>query len=78
MIDLSGVSHCAQEASWGSEGSTHELSEMDRILGAYCDVGRDDFGEGAPKPAMPETLCRLLRGTGGGGREGIGDAPFMA
>lgn len=33
---------------------------IDRIRGAYGEVGRVDFGEGDPKPDMPDTLYRLL------------------
>lgn len=48
---------------------------IDRIRGAYGEVGRVDFGEGDPKPDMPDTLYRLLEdvetvgrtfGSGGG------------
>lgn len=47
---------------------------MERIRGAYCEVGRDELG--APRPDMPETLCRLLTEEGTAGREGRTE-PFM-
>lgn len=56
---------------------THVLSAIDRILGAYGDVGRDIFCDGEPSPDMPDTLYLLLEDVDIVGRAGIGWAPSL-
>ena len=56
---------------------TQALSVIDRILGAYGDVGRDDFCDGDPSPDIPETLYLLLEDVDIVGRAGIGGAPLL-
>lgn len=53
---------------------TQELSEIDRIRGAYCEVGSFEFG--APKPDMPETLCLLVTEGAPLGRKGKPGVPL--
>lgn len=52
---------------------THDPSDIDTILGAYCEVGRTNLPF-IPRPVIPETLfltllfavCAGRTGTGGG------------
>jgi hypothetical protein len=57
---------------------THVLSEIDKILGAYGDVGRDDFCDGEPRPDIPDTLYLLLEDVDIVGRAGIGGGPLLS
>lgn len=72
MIDLARISHCHEA---GAQIATQELSEMDSIRGAYCEVGSVELG--APRPDMPETLCLLVPEGEACGRAGGGSAPLM-
>lgn len=47
---------------------------MDRIRGAYCEVGRVVLG--APSPDMPDTLCLLVREGAAAGRKGRPGVPL--
>jgi hypothetical protein len=53
------------------------LSVIDRIRGAYGDVGRDDLCDGEPRPDIPDTLYLLLEDVDIVGRAGIGGAPLL-
>lgn len=47
---------------------------MERIRGAYCEVGRVELGE--PRPDMPDTLCLLVTEGEALGRRGGAGAPL--
>ena len=53
------------------------LSEIDKIFGAYGDVGRDDFCDGEPRPHIPDTLYLLLEDVDIVGRAWIGGALLL-
>jgi len=56
---------------------TQVFSAMDVILGAYGDVGRDEFGDGEPSPDIPDTEYLLLPEVGTAGRGGTGGSPLL-
>lgn len=66
LIDLCGIS----AIQWrGQFYHTHVLSEMDTILGAKGDVGKEEFkADGEPRPDIPDTLCLLFKEAGPAGR----------
>ena len=57
---------------------THVFSAIDVILGAYGEIGRDEFC-GEPKPDIPETEHLLLAEVDTVGRVGgiRGEAPLL-